>query len=524
MTKPSGSERWIRIASRSIGGAGSLLIIGLGLHRVLKDGSLWVDEALVARSVQLLSPLQYFGVLDPPQNFPRLYLLAIRGLVELFGYETGVLRALPFVFFVLGTLLWIRLLSIRNAKLPLLLVVAILLNLIPTPWLLYSSLFKQYTLDVFLAMGVFSIPDRKLESILIEGKRPWRAALLMLPWVVSYAYIIVLFGRCAGFWLSRLRGGRGGRPSFVAGSALAAGVAVFGGILYATDIQHTLSDPPLFWWRRCLLTSSRTTPLEVLDRFTGDWYRGKTEFPEGFAATPVVIAIQVLLVLGILFVLWRFAANTRDPYAEGTDWGSRSLAALCTLAVLVIASVPLNYPLCANRLTLFVLLPMQLMILEGVIGLRALLIPRRGGRVMASAMITVLALSLIPAAVDTVSGFAKHSPPLDLRKVLPFIQTSPKLQVVMDPCTWNQARSLPDDWVGLELIVYKGGGRFLEKKLRREKNVWVLTHNIYCPTYGTPDKLLGQITSDWQAVDLGEGEVRLFRARTRLDSPLLEID
>ena len=102
-------------------------LAGLGTHQLFKDGSFWLDEASLALSLLQLEPLQSFGPLVGGQSFPRLYLLAVHGLVGAFGYETMVVRLLPYLFFVAATFAWLRLLSERFRNEPLWIVLGALL-------------------------------------------------------------------------------------------------------------------------------------------------------------------------------------------------------------------------------------------------------------------------------------------------------------------------------------------------------------------------------------------------------------
>ena len=136
---------------------GVSLIVGLGTNQLLKDGSFWMDEAAVAMSFLKMEPSEFIGQLRGGQNFPRLYLILIAQLEGLFGYQTMVVRFLPYVFFVAGTVLWLRLLRLRFGAVPLLLCLAIVLSLVPTSWVWYSAMLKQYTFDVFVALVPFSV-------------------------------------------------------------------------------------------------------------------------------------------------------------------------------------------------------------------------------------------------------------------------------------------------------------------------------------------------------------------------------
>ena len=52
------------------------------------------------------------------QNFPRFYLLLIRGVRALLGPETWATRLLPFLSFLAATFLWMRLLVVRFGARP----------------------------------------------------------------------------------------------------------------------------------------------------------------------------------------------------------------------------------------------------------------------------------------------------------------------------------------------------------------------------------------------------------------------
>ena len=93
-------------------------LAGLGSHQFFKDGSFWLDEASLALSLLRLEPLQSFGPLIGGQSFPRLYLLAVHGLVDILGYQTLVVRLRPYIFFVAATFAWLRRLSERFRNQP----------------------------------------------------------------------------------------------------------------------------------------------------------------------------------------------------------------------------------------------------------------------------------------------------------------------------------------------------------------------------------------------------------------------
>lgn len=132
-------------------------IIGLGialrLVQYLYNRSLWIDEASLALNLiektfsELLQPLDY-GQMAPPG-----FLLATKVLINTFGDSEFVLRLFPFVAGIISLLIFYavarRVLSQRGV------IVALGLFTISMPLLRYSSEFKQYSLDVTIALGIY---------------------------------------------------------------------------------------------------------------------------------------------------------------------------------------------------------------------------------------------------------------------------------------------------------------------------------------------------------------------------------
>ena len=71
---------------------GALGIGAVGTARFLQDGSFWIDEASIALNLLHRAPLDLFAALEFNQNFPRLYLLAIKGLQQAFGFGAIVIQ------------------------------------------------------------------------------------------------------------------------------------------------------------------------------------------------------------------------------------------------------------------------------------------------------------------------------------------------------------------------------------------------------------------------------------------------
>ena len=77
---------------------------------------------------------------------------------------------------------------------------ALLLNLVPVSWLEYSSAFKQYTFDVFVALLPFFVSEKSLKRCFQEGQDRWLCFALALPCALSYTYGIAVLARLAGWY------------------------------------------------------------------------------------------------------------------------------------------------------------------------------------------------------------------------------------------------------------------------------------------------------------------------------------
>ncbi|MDG2336034.1 MAG: hypothetical protein P8Q97_17610 [Myxococcota bacterium] len=486
---------------------GLLLIGGIGLERYLEDASFWVDEAIVAESLRDLSASELFGPLGPGGNsFPRLYMLVIQGLQGLFGYETTVLRALPFGFYLAATYLWLRLLTRRLRALPLLAVLALCLLLLPTSWFAYSVLLKQYTFDVFLAVLLFSIPDRYIDRFLREGRSPWLGLLFALPCALSYTYIISLAGRFAGWYAGglaerKLRLSPVGLTVFVGATAAACGS------LYLTDIRF-MANSVFGWWASCILGNDWTTSHLLLDKFVMGWYSGLQEFPiQGGLPQPQLVVLRLALLLGIIQVLRSLFGKPLARQPAG--WGTRSLGALAVVVAALCASFLIDYPICSGRLVLFVLFPLQLLLLEGFAALHTWLEDRRGQGRLSLALGTLWLVSIAPFGLFDAYRFTEAHTPDDVRSVMEEIESQGSLPIHVMPCLTTGVRSLPEGLPSPETIYAKTTPEvpWGQEILILEKNPHAMLP--YC--FGT-HKLLRKDSRSWERLNPVSDPVRLFKA------------
>lgn len=126
---------------------------GIRLGQYLGDRSLWTDEAMLALNVlerdfgQLLAPLR------GAQGAPILFLFVVKALTLLLGSSDWVLRLFPFATGI--ATLWIFWLLARRALKPPYALIGVLLLVMSGRQAWYSQEFKQYAVDVAVAVALF---------------------------------------------------------------------------------------------------------------------------------------------------------------------------------------------------------------------------------------------------------------------------------------------------------------------------------------------------------------------------------
>lgn len=206
--------------------------------------------------------------------------------------------------------------------------------------------------------------------------------------------------------------------------------------MYVTDYQFNLMDSASYfsYWDKCILRSQLRegigSGLRLIADFLWGWHAGRLK--------PIVlVAIVPLQALGIYGILSRWKSCN---IADQSDWGSRSLGSLALLMGVVLASLLVNYPICAGRLVLFAQVHLQILALEGML----LVLDRWGGR-----RLTQIFLYACIAVVSLYSAhkyvrFVREEPPENLRVLLPMIKPELANTIWVEPCAEGQVRSLPD--------------------------------------------------------------------------------
>jgi len=482
MLRPQTQRQWVSAAVVLVS---ATMMISLGGVRVLKDGSFWLDEAAIAYNLLSMPTLELFGRLDTGHQFPRLYLALINQLRLVFGYETAVLRALPFGFFVAGVLLWHRVLWLRFRERPSLLALGAVLCVVPGVWFVYGAMFKQYSLDVFLALLPFLLRDETLDRRWRKGEGFWRLLPWLLPCLFSLSYGIAFLGRFVGYWLGTARA-RGWVPPLRATALLAAGLAAVLLASWWIDLRHAFLENTAFeyWaWRGCIATGDPAADARLVGMWAFGWFGASMTFS---GKVGLHLAAQVALIGAFVLgagVLLAGAFRPRVETAEMAAWGTRGLSALATVAGLQAAGLLVDYPLCAGRLTLFAYFSLVLVMLEGLAFLvRAA--PTRVTKLAAEGVALVLLAAAVPAARATVEQMWFVDPRENIRLLLPAIATMPERKIVVGACTENQALTLPE-WLGRDDIFHVDvARRNAETQWPTEREFWlVATNHGFCPAW-----------------------------------------
>jgi hypothetical protein len=456
--------------------------------RYFAQPTFWLDEAFVAVSLKNPSPGVIFAQLEYGQYFPRFYLAAIAALREALGYHIWVLRLLPWLNFIAATLVWARLLIKRSQQhwAAGLLSAALLAGSIL--WLDQAIQLKQYTFDVLLALVPFLIGDALLEKILVEGERKTLLLALALPVFVSYTYPMALGGRLLGWYLYQGRH-RGWRLSKSAIFILAATVAAAMMSIYVTDYRFNFKDSRayFYYWDDCILRSQLADGFFDTTRLIAKFFWG------WHSRQPLVTAVLApLQILGVYSVIKRWRDNEQDD----SVWGSRSLGSIVLLGGVMLASVVVNYPICAGRVTLFTQIHTQVLAVEGALFILA----RWNRNKIVTTVFYILIGVVIFHSIRELVRFARAEPEENLRPAIAQINPQSADTVWVHLCSVAQVRSLPEPLPVSEVLF--GGENRMPPGGKRIWVLWSHMGDVFCHR-GLEQ--LKEHAEFWQTVHTGPG-------------------
>ncbi|MEW6128880.1 MAG: hypothetical protein AB1757_17715 [Acidobacteriota bacterium] len=466
------------------------LVILVCIIRFAQAPSFWLDEAWIAVELREPSLQSIFSRLPKGLYFPRLYLSVIAGLRELLGYRIWALRLLPSLFFITATMFWARLLAKRCGALRSTNLLAGSLLIGSFFWLEQAIELKPYSLDVLVALIPFLLSDHFYESGLSQGSNKTKLILLTCPGFFSYTYPLVLLARVLG-WYLRPSGQRRWKLSGKAVSIFLGFIALGFISIYITDYQFNFKDSAAYYlyWDKCILHAQLRDGIGSSLRLLGDFFWG---WHSGRLQPLVLAAIVPLQILGLYRVLSRWKTAAPDD----AHWGSRSLGALALLSGIILASLLVNYPICAGRLLLFAQVHLQVLALEGVLLLHSSWNKHRAAQIFIYASIAVIAVYSVHRYVR----FIGEEPRENLRVLLPLIKPEMANTIWVEPCAVGQVRSLPDP-LPVENIILKTR----EQNPPLGERVWVLWANVSDEDCQRRlDELRAQ-ARNWQVVHEGPG-------------------
>jgi hypothetical protein len=409
----------------------ALAVVAVCIIRYAMAPSFWLDEAHVALTLRNPSLDSIFGRLERGFYFPRLYLTSIAALREVFGYQIWVLRLLPSLCFVIGTLFWARLLAKRSRQFSLLGLLGGALLIGSTFWLNQSINLKHYTFEVMLSLIPFLLDDRFFKESLVDGRRRSGLALLTIPCFLTYTYPMTLGARVLGWYIYYGRS-KGWRINLLSVCLLF--VLMASGLvgIWATDYRF---GPDLTgYWNDCFLRTRLKggvgSALSLIADFIWGWHPGRLQ--------PFVVAsVAPLQVLGLYSLLSRL--KNRDADSDEHGWGARSFGSLVLLPGTILASAVVNYPICAGRLMLFTQIHTQILAIEG-----GLFVLTFWGRRKSALFLLNLSIGIVLLySVHRYVVFVQEGPYENIRPMLSLIRPEVSDTVWVHPCSVAQVKSLP---------------------------------------------------------------------------------
>ena len=218
----------------------ALVLLGAALRtwQYLARGSLWLDEAAIARNVIARSYAQLLQPLDFAQVAPKGFLLAEKFAVSTFGPSAQAIRLYAFLLSLFALPLFYRLarmlLSQRGA-----LIALAFFALLGRP-IYYASEAKQYSGDIFFAIVLLLAAVPVVRGRLGAGAAIRLAIVGAIAVWFSLPALFVLAGITLGIAYSCLRGRARPDASLFLGLGLCAASA--GPALYATMRSLRPSD------------------------------------------------------------------------------------------------------------------------------------------------------------------------------------------------------------------------------------------------------------------------------------------
>lgn len=360
----------------------ALVLLGteMRLRQWLAGRSLWLDEALIARS---LVSRDYIGLVAEPlqgeQAGPVLWLWSTRLALDLMGDGERALRLVSLLSGIAVLLLTWRL--AQRLLSPVLVPIALGIAVLSPTLLYFSNEVKPYSLDVAVVLGLILVALRSQEDV-----RPLALAGAVAVWA-SFASVFVLTGLSVVLVLQTLR--RHGLPAALRATARLSAWVVSLAVSYVL-VLHRLRDSEVLstFWDHTFPDGTADLPTWLLRRAVD-----LTRDPLELSFWPIALA-------AVGYGVWQIARSR--PRA--------GLLAAAGIPVALVAAALSAYPF-ASRLALW-LVPLA------AIALAAVLPPRldRGRPLMLGAV--ALTLVVAPMAAQSLPQTTQVLHRNELRPVL----------------------------------------------------------------------------------------------------------
>ena len=367
------------------------LVLAAGIaarfHTWVVGRSLWNDEAAIALNLRDLSPAGLTRGLEFFQVAPIGWLLTEKALYEWLGAGERVLR-LPSLVGAVAVLVFTALISYRILGRWAALLATALVAAAPM-LIAYTGELKQYAVEaaaaVFLLWAGDALGDRlDRDRLRAAGLFSAGAAVAV---AVSFPAVLVLAGVAGGLVLSLVTDGRRwGDAGLVAAAAVPA-LAV-AGFLIVRRLSYPLVGNQREFFRDGM-PDAGASPTDVAGWLPRAW--------QAFTANP--LQLRYSLVVLVLVVAGLAALAMRGERRAAMMFG-------LTLVVAVVAAAVRGLPM-VNRVALYLVAPVLILIAAGAEGLVRLAAPRRrrpgwSGHARRAAPVVaaaaVVALVAVPAA------------------------------------------------------------------------------------------------------------------------------
>jgi hypothetical protein len=302
--------------------------------------------------------LDLFGPLKPDQSFPRAHLLLIKIFSQAFDYHVLALRFFSLVWMLTAFFIWVRLIraDCRDELAAFLCLLAITASY---KFSYYASELKPYSMDV-LVVAVYALyfHQQRLFETLKPTPRDYLPVVL-LPLLMFFSYASLFMFWIVGLnFLWQIKGNR----EVVKLLAVNAGVSlVCLALFYQFDIRHSITPPGVAYWDGHFI--SYASFEDFWDKF-GDGIRRLVIYPFD-GVKPQRYAASIFIPF---FVFATFIYGVARLRKDGLRiYHLDSLSLLLFVELFVLGSLQL-YPFTGERLTLFMSVPVIMMVVKGITG------------------------------------------------------------------------------------------------------------------------------------------------------------